>query len=215
MSGLIGLVALLFLSCSEKQKEAARLEEKMRSELYADSNSKVPSNSSLDAPALGLSADSLIGPQDDTDSVTQLPTAGGDNGGMTASGRLQVYAAESLNAETFDSSHASTLSEPVPAPDAGAIPDEEKIKGRQAGGGDGAGGYVVQIASTPDRQYAEIVATGYVKQGYQAYLATALVNEVTYYRVRIGPCSTADSADRVRDELEQKFSVSGLVTRVR
>ena len=211
--GSFGLVAVLVLSCSEKQKEAARLEEKMRNQLYADSLAEARANSSPDTLELKPSVDSSRRLEDTAAGNQQRPATDGDTDDERVSDSSQVRAIESPSSSPDDSSLSPTLDES--APDASAIPDEEKIKILQTDDGAREGRYAVQIASTPDRKYAEQVVSSYTARGYQAYLATALVHEITYYRIRIGMFSSSDSADRVRDELVQKFGVSGFVTRVR
>jgi cell division septation protein DedD len=109
---------------------------------------------------------------------------------------------------------AAQSGESEPVPDAGAIPEEEKIRtmaGTQSGL---AGGYVVQIASTPDRAYAQNLAATFVERGYQAYVTSAEVKGATYFRVRIGRFASLTEARQIVAQLAEKYAVSGFVAQV-
>ncbi|MBI5265806.1 MAG: SPOR domain-containing protein [candidate division Zixibacteria bacterium] len=201
--GAMALTVALLASCSERQKEAARLEEKMRNQLYSDSMSESRANSSPNARTLSSSIDSLsrtdIPVVADTSTISGTPTPGD---------QLPTSASS-------DSSLTSMVDESAPAPDAGAIPEEERRPAGGIGGGEALGEFVVQIASTPDREVAEQMLTTYTLKGYPAFLTTAVVREITYYRVRVGRYSSADVAEGVRAELARKFGTSGFVARVK
>ena len=72
-------------------------------------------------------------------------------------------------------------------------------------------GYAVQVAACPSMTYAQQLARKYVARGYDPYVTTAVVEGVTYYRVRLGPLENRSEADRLKAELDDKYSVTAWI----
>ena len=217
--GLIGSVAgvaiLSLASCSEKQKAAARLESQMRQEMAQESAATVQSDVVLDSLSADKATDTPLSFGDSVTTPGSNQIATGDAGIPTIVDSPLAGHGEPLADSAEDSGAVAAELKSTTPPDAGAIPDEGKIRSESGSESEAASEYVVQIASSPDRSYAEQTVSTFTARGYQTHMTSAEVNGVTYYRVRIGRFSSSDSAARVRDDLAQKFGVSGFVTRVR
>ncbi len=224
-------VAALFvvvgISCSEKQKEAARLEAAMRS------------------------GDTVVNPSSvDTASMTQpgqFDSAVAQISAQISSGDAQGKADSSSNNATSQEMHAETTKQmsnlagdsqmsatPTESKeqvmDAGAIPQEEMPKKddvpvkiappvvTQATPSDESPtgtGFVVQVVSTPDEAEATMLVTKFAKGGYRAFKTMAVVEGTTYYRVRVGKYESVSEAESALSELHEKYKVNGFVTSVK
>ena len=210
---LMGL--LLLVGCSEKQKEAARLEAQMKQQqrddmaVAGEAGDTVSGTTELSVEGANRQSESL------TSGTQGLATAIASESGVASDSAQTVALGRSdTMGRVAESSQVGQAGESEPIPDAGAIPDEEKIKTmveRQSGL---VGGFVVQIASTPDRAYAQSLAATFVERGYQAYVTTAEVNGAKYFRVRIGRFATLTEARQIAAQLEAKYAVAGFVTEV-
>lgn len=73
------------------------------------------------------------------------------------------------------------------------------------------GGWVVQQASFSSRSNADNFRQTLAGQGYNAYVRSAEVGGKTIARVYVGPLTTREAANRVRDELERRHQNKGMV----
>lgn len=215
IGGLAGVAILSLAACSEKQKAASRLESQMRQEMAQESAATVQSDLVLDSLSADKATDTPLSFGDSVTTPGSNQIAAGDDGIQTKVDSPVAGHGEPLADSAGDSSAVAAEPESATPPDAGAIPDEGKIRSGSGSESEAPSEYVVQIASSPDRSYAEQTVSSYAARGYQTHMTSAEVNGVTYYRVRIGRFSSSDSAARARDDLAQKFGVSGFVTRVR
>jgi cell division septation protein DedD len=74
-------------------------------------------------------------------------------------------------------------------------------------------GFVVQVASCPSQEYAEHLVDLYMQRGYQPYLTTTVHEGQTYHRVRIGGFAVYSEAKALKDEVQDKYSVSAWIDR--
>jgi cell division septation protein DedD len=70
------------------------------------------------------------------------------------------------------------------------------------------GGYTVQVGAGVDRGEAEKMADLFTRRGYQPFIAEAVVEGMTHYRVRIGNFPSLDEARKLGAELQEKYSVN-------
>lgn len=68
-------------------------------------------------------------------------------------------------------------------------------------------GFTVQVAAGSDYDYVTDRVNWFSNQGYNAFMEEAVVDGVTYYRVRIGVYPDIAEAKTVGDELKDKYSV--------
>ncbi len=213
-SFLILMGLLLAAGCSEKQKAAARLEAQMKQQSAEDTavagevGDTAISTSHVSADGASRKAESLTGGAPDMARTTvSQPVAVSDSA-------LTITSGQPDTGRAAGTPQTALSGESELVPDAGAIPEEEKL-GVRAGTQSGlAGGYVVQIASTPDRAYAQNLAATFVSRGYTAYVTNAEVKSATYFRVRIGRFATLTEARQIVAQLLQKYAVAGFVTQV-
>lgn len=217
VAGLLGMA--VGPGCSEKQKEAARLEAAMKmgdtvatsgseqsqdtlTGLPKDSTTLVTSGETAQSPT-DISSDSIA-----AQSKPDLPQMTG--GDVT---EPPVDTVNRVQPDTTD-----TIEQVL---DAGAIPDEERMRqSGQAAASDQSArtvgtGYVIQISSTPDQKEANALAAKYIRNGYHSFVTEAFIDGTTYFRVRIGRYNSMAEAEGVLTELNQKFGVSGFVTQVK
>lgn len=208
---LMGL--LLSAGCSEKQKEAARLEAQMKQQQDEDMAVAGKVGDTV-ISASELSADGVGRPTDSPTGGTQDMATASEPGAISDSAQTVTLGQPDTLGRVAETHQAAQSGESEPVPDAGAIPEEEKIR-TMAGTQSGLeGGYVVQIASTPDRAYAQNLAATFVGRGYQAYVTSAEVRGATYFRVRIGRFATLNEARQTMAQVAGKYAVSGFVTQV-
>lgn len=238
---IVGLMVVV--SCSEKQKEAARLEAQMRQQGSGDSVG-LPVDSQIAAAVQDSSVNqesAQVSTQlsASTEMTTDTTTSPG-SGVQAATIEQQVTTSPSSVAETttkqFDSGRPEITSKIEPAPDAGAIPDEDAIKktpARQrqvladkptvpntssATATDTIAtgkGFVLQISSTPDEREANSLAARFIKYGYQAFVTDAFIDGTTYFRVRIGKYPSVSAANDALGVIHEKYGVSGYVAELR
>lgn len=75
-------------------------------------------------------------------------------------------------------------------------------------------GYAIQLLSTPSRAYADSQVTYFSGQGYLAYSIEAEVEGRTVYRVRVSAGESFRAADSLRQEIQDKYTLPGFVTKV-
>jgi cell division septation protein DedD len=216
---LVSLTALL--ACSEKQKEAARLEAQMKQQDRAG-DSTAPAGAAVDSQ-LPLATEPVnTAPEETTlTSSGQLATpdttmpAGVSSDTAAASAQISanVVSEPPVRAADTPLSIRETASEP--APDAGAIPEEEKTNEQPATRRPAGSGYVVQIASSPSEKESRDLVAKYIERGYQAHVTEGVVNGTTYYRVRIGTYGSMAEANQALADMHQKYSTNGFVAQVK
>jgi cell division septation protein DedD len=111
---------------------------------------------------------------------------------------------------TPESSEAETPeeAEPEPAP----APRFETPPAAPAGAS-AADGLVVQVFSSPDGVQAQRILQRLVDGGYRAFLSPVQVGAQTMHRVRIGPFAERGEAQRVADQVRQRFRLDTWITR--
>ena len=111
-------------------------------------------------------------------------------------------------AETTAEMPEEVTTEPeTPAMDAGAIPEEEAEPEWVPPAPSGSG-YVVQIASCEDRDYAQYLVGKFTNRGYSPFVTTFNHEGQTYYRVRLGPVETLAEARDLKNEIVDKYSIT-------
>lgn len=71
----------------------------------------------------------------------------------------------------------------------------------------GTGGFTVQIGSGSTRLDANYAAEQYIARGYEAYVSEVYIDDVSFFRVRIGNLESYEEAVQLGEELKDKFSV--------
>jgi cell division septation protein DedD len=188
---LSGLVVLGSSGCSEKQKEAARMEQEVKDLEATDDSSRSVLDSSVSAEPSAETTRTLSegSPAPSADPTVVPPE-------MRPEGEAAHPAVEAARpAETPASQPQELAPRPAmpPAP-AGA-------------------GYTVQIASCESEDYARHLVQVYTKRGYEPFVATITYNNLLYYRVRVGNFKSVAEAKVLRDELTDRFSVKAWVDR--
>jgi cell division septation protein DedD len=188
---LSGLVVLGSSGCSEKQKEASRMEQEVK-DLEATDDS------------LPSVLDSAVSGQPSTDSARTSPEGGpapsADPTAVPPEMRPAVEAAHpAVEAARPAETPVSKPQEVAPKP---AMPPAPA-----------GAGYTVQIASCESEDYARHLVQVYTKRGYEPFVATITYNNLLYYRVRVGNFKKVAEAKVLRDELTDRFSVKAWVDR--
>jgi cell division septation protein DedD len=98
--------------------------------------------------------------------------------------------------------------EPAPAPAPVPAPRVETPPAAPA-----AEGLVVQVFSSPDGVQAQRILQRLVDGGYRAFLSPVQVGAQTMHRVRIGPFAERGEAQRVADQVRQRFRLDTWITR--
>lgn len=75
-----------------------------------------------------------------------------------------------------------------------------------------AGGVVIQVFSSAEKDQADRIRDRLVSGGQKAYLSPVQVGNRTMYRVRIGPFETRDKANKVADQVRKSFKLDTWVT---
>jgi cell division septation protein DedD len=211
----------VLVGCSEKQKEAARLEAAMKN-----------GDSAVMEPAADTTAAASGGQFDSAVAQISAQIAGGGGQGQsdtqsapTSSGPDSAGVTHEVTVETGDAGLVPAAAESTEQMmDAGAIPQEELPKtapqetttpSAPTGEKSTGSGYVVQVVSTPDESEANTMVARFVKGGYRAFKTMAVVEGSTYFRVRVGRYETVAEAEAALSELHDKYKVSGFVTLVR
>jgi cell division septation protein DedD len=182
---LSGFTLLVLNSCSEKQKEAARMEQEVK-DLEAEGDT---------SPAV-QSAVETVQPSSETVAVTpegsQEPVPADPSAVPPESAPASVPARPT---ETVASQPPTETPKPAMPPAPTGV------------------GYTVQIASCESEDYARHLIGVYTKRGYEPFVATISYNNLVYYRVRIGQFPTVAAAKALRDELSDRFSIKPWVDR--
>ena len=76
-----------------------------------------------------------------------------------------------------------------------------------------AAGLVVQVFSSPDGAQAQRILQRLVAGGYRAFLSPVQVDSQTMHRVRIGPFAERSEAQRIADQVRQRFKLDTWITR--
>ena len=147
MLGLILLVGLIAAGCSDKKKEAARLEQEMR----------------------------------------EMEQAGDDSA--------------ALGQDTIGDSLEVTPGDVDAVPEEGA---PERMMPRRPGGS----GFTVQVASCEDVAYAQYLVDLYTERGFEPFVETYSETDQVYYRVRIGLFATRAEADKLKEQLNDSYSIN-------
>lgn len=74
------------------------------------------------------------------------------------------------------------------------------------------GSFVVQVFSTPERDQAVKVRNRLTGSGEKAYLSPVKASSGTMYRVRIGPFTSRDAAQKVADKVRKGYRLDTWVT---
>ena len=182
-----GLILFGSVGCSEKQKEAAQIEQEVKDLETASDSTSVVRDSATSAPG-GL----------DT-----VRTATGESPSPSAD--PSAVPPESRQAVETTRPTQSTPSQPQPeAPKA----PKEAMPPAPAGVG-----YTVQIASCESEDYARRLVARYTERGYQPFVTTVTYTNQEYYRVRVGHFQTVAEAKALRDELADRYSIKPWVDR--
>lgn len=68
------------------------------------------------------------------------------------------------------------------------------------------GEWIVQVASVTQESNANTLAQKLQKSGWTSFVVSAAVNGQTYYRVRVGPYTTREQADKAASGLKKELS---------
>lgn len=120
--------------------------------------------------------------------------------------KLEQEALESDAVETVpdsstigdESAAAETIEEPM-------SPEEELASRRYEASG--SGGFTVQVGSGTTRLDANYAAEQFIGRGYEAFVSEVYIDDVSYFRIRIGNLETVEEAKQLGEELKDKFSV--------
>lgn len=104
---------------------------------------------------------------------------------------------------------AAIASEPVVEQPVEEAPVEPEISYQPEGFG-----YTIQVAGCEDESYANYLVELYTKRNYEPYMVTAVVEDVTYYRVRLGMFETLGEAKAFLSDLNDAYSTAGWIDKV-
>ena len=74
-----------------------------------------------------------------------------------------------------------------------------------------ASGWSVQISSHNTANDADLQVARLKEQNFSAYRVEALINGITWYRVRVGAYTKRDKAEKAKKEMEELLNISGLL----
>jgi len=170
--------------CSEKQKEAAQIEQEVKDlETASDSTSVVK--------------DSAV-PEQKVFDTTQAAS------GESPSQSADPSAVPPESRPAGETTHTTEIASPQPKPEA----PKTAMPPAPAGVG-----YTVQIASCESEDYARRLINRYTERGYEPFVTTITYTNQTYYRVRVGHFQTVAEARALRDELADRYSIKPWVDR--
>ncbi len=96
-----------------------------------------------------------------------------------------------------DSIAAASVAEPEPEPDTyGVNTDYSQLDG-----------YVAQIGSYAERNFAEMIAEKYQNRDYPAFVTSLDIDGATYYRVRVGVYETFAEAKEIGNLIKDRYSI--------
>ncbi len=119
--------------------------------------------------------------------------------------KLEQEALETEAAKTASDSSAIEATDVVEEVEEPLSAEEELANRRYEAGG--TGGFTVQIGSGTTRLGANYAAEQYIARGYEAFVSEVYIDDVSYFRIRIGNLETYEEATRLGEELKDKFSV--------
>lgn len=200
--GLIGILCLLTIGCSDKQKEADRLAADMKAMQAKGADSTKDTLAEAREQAVQDSLATRSGPEPES-------TATADT-----------------NAPAITNEMAQTQPSDQPVQVDSASPSQDQVQEKPAEPAETTAtaqpimpprpvddGFVVQIASTVDPNEAKEITARFVGYGYPAFPQAAQVDGTVWYRVRVGPYPTSKEATAVLTELNEKYQVSGWVAK--
>ena len=123
----------------------------------------------------------------------ETPSAATDSPTEAAAEQDPVSAPRFEPADPVDEQRATVVAESasgLPRPDA-SLPS----------------GWIVQVRSTPDRPNADSLQSALVEAGFPAFVVSAEVDGVTWYRVRVGRYRSKGEADIIEAELMRRSDV--------
>ncbi|MDZ4723083.1 MAG: SPOR domain-containing protein [candidate division Zixibacteria bacterium] len=198
----IAAIGVILGGCSEKMKEAARLEAQLE-EMKAEEEAKTPDPTE----AAFLISDTLQ--QETVESASK--SAGSDTISspsvpeqLSAQMALIVVPASTVNDSLVsnrttqakaESAEATRSDEPV---DLSTIVSTSLI-------------YSVQIASTESKSHADTLLSVYRERGYHPFMQATNSQRMKRYRIRIGRFGTLAQAERLKDELLERFKTESWI----
>ena len=121
--------------------------------------------------------------------------------------KLEREALESEAIETIpDSSTIGDESGAIEMEEEALSPEEELASRRYEAAG--TGGFTVQIGSGTSRLNANYTAEQYISRGYETFVSEVYIDDVSYFRIRIGNLETHEEAKLLGEELQDKYSVN-------
>ena len=205
-------VAICLIACANKQEEAMRLEREIMSQDTALSLAVISRDSQRSADttvATAPSADAIL-PSEDlavssigeaSTSTEGEPEPAVDNTAKDSVMAL-VAAQSSKTVEPQPGQSPTSGSESGVTP-AGAMPRREV-----------PGNYTVQIAASISEAFALELVDLNSRRGYEPYVDTKIISNVSWYRVRVGHFDTFARAAGKRDELINKYSLQAWVDNI-
>ncbi|RKX19200.1 MAG: hypothetical protein DRP51_07835 [Candidatus Zixiibacteriota bacterium] len=120
--------------------------------------------------------------------------------------RLEQEALESEVIETAPDS--LTIEEELGAAETieETVSPEDDLAGRRYEAS-GTGGFTVQIGSGTSRLDANYMAEQFIGRGYEAFVSEVYIDDISYFRIRIGNMETYEEAKQLGEELKDKYSV--------
>lgn len=144
----------------------------------------VPAESGVD--------DSGQAPLEFYEAGNEAPTAD-DPAGASASGAAAANAGAEMAAPEFEpSAPIEEQPAPVVAQSPAGLPRPDETL---------ASGWIVQVRSVPDKAAADSLQASLVAAGFPAFVVSADVDGVTYYRVRVGRYASRDDAEIIEADL--------------
>jgi len=119
--------------------------------------------------------------------------------------KLEQEALETEAAKTASDSSAIEATDVVEEVEEPMSAEDELANRRYEAAG--TGGFTVQIGSGTTRLAANYAAEQYIARGYEAFVSEVYIDDVSYFRIRIGNLETYEEATRLGEELKDKFSV--------
>lgn len=110
------------------------------------------------------------------------------------------------------------LARTTPEPEAPAPKPEPQAKPKPASGSSassqsGIDAWALQVGSFSEEKNATVLRDQLRAKGYAAYMVEQGSGDSTQYRVRIGPELDRGRVDRLRDDVEKKEKIKGLVVK--
>lgn len=94
-------------------------------------------------------------------------------------------------------------------------PPSSRADGAPAEAGDGKNPWTVQIAASRSRATADKMVAELKKRGYRAYVTSGILNQKTFYRVRVGAYRTRQDAMANVQRLKDANYKNAMITRNR